>query len=131
MRIIGALRLAAGAAIAMALIIGLVDATERCPTVADRSSSGSSCNMPIQSTETTNSRYVGVWITPDGNIRHELLPNGRYAEARGNRQIAYQGRYEISGNHINYWDDSGFTADGVFVDIDTLHHGGMVFHRRK
>ena len=30
MRIIGALRLAAGAAIAMALIIGLVDATERC-----------------------------------------------------------------------------------------------------
>jgi hypothetical protein len=38
--------------------------------------------------------YVGMWVTADGRIRHELLPNGRYDEARGNRQSAYQGRYE-------------------------------------
>lgn len=75
--------------------------------------------------------YVGMWVTPDGNIRQELLPNGRYDEARGNRRSAYQGRHEVTGNRIAYWDDTGFTADGVFVDHDTLHHGGMVFRRER
>ncbi|QET32065.1 Atu4866 domain-containing protein [Burkholderia multivorans] len=64
-------------------------------------------------------------------MRQELLPNGRYDEARGNRESAYQGRYEIRDNRINYWDDSGFTADGTFVSDDELHHGGMIFYRRK
>ncbi|TCK28296.1 putative ligand-binding protein with streptavidin-like fold [Ancylobacter aquaticus] len=73
--------------------------------------------------------YVGMWVTPDGHIRHELLPNGRYDEARGTRQSAYRGRYEVRGTHIDYWDDTGFTADGTFVDANTLHHGGMVFRR--
>ena len=75
--------------------------------------------------------YVGMWVTADGNIRQELLPNGRYDEARGSRQSAYQGRYEVNGNHIDYWDDTGFTADGTFVSQDELHHGGMIFYRRK
>lgn len=35
--------------------------------------------------------YVGMWVTADGHIRHNLLPNGRYDEARGNRDSAYQG----------------------------------------
>ena len=74
--------------------------------------------------------YVGMWVTDDGRIRHELLPNGRYDEARGGRESAYRGRYEVTGAHIEYWDDSGFTADGDFVDADTLHHGGMVLRRR-
>lgn len=74
--------------------------------------------------------YVGMWVTDDGRIRHELLPNGRYDEARGTRESAYQGRYEVKGNQIDYWDDTGFTADGVFVDENTLHHGGMIFRRR-
>jgi hypothetical protein len=74
--------------------------------------------------------YVGMWVTEDDRIRHELLPNGRYDEARGTRESAYQGRYEVRGNEIDYWDDSGFTADGVFVYNDTLHHGGMIFRRR-
>lgn len=74
--------------------------------------------------------YVGMWVTSDGRIRHELLANGRYDEARGTRESAYQGRYEVKGNQIDYLDDTGFTADGVFVDENTLHHGGMVFHRR-
>lgn len=73
--------------------------------------------------------YVGMWITGDGRIRQELLANGRYDEARGERRSAYQGRYEVKGNQIDYWDDTGFTADGVFVDRDTLHHGGMIFFR--
>lgn len=75
--------------------------------------------------------YTGMWVTADGHIRHELLPSGRYDEARGNRQSAYQGRYEITGNHIDYWDDTGFTADGTFVDNNTLHHAGMVFYRQE
>lgn len=75
--------------------------------------------------------YVGLWVTPDGHIRHELLPNGRYDEARGNRESAYRGRYEVRGRHIDYWDDTGFTADGEFIDETTLHHGGMVFRRTR
>ncbi|MBY5334080.1 Atu4866 domain-containing protein [Rhizobium leguminosarum] len=74
--------------------------------------------------------YVGMWVTDDGRVRHELLPNGRYDEARGNRESAYRGRYDVTGNHIEYWDDTGFTADGDFVDGNTLHHGGMVLRRR-
>ena len=74
--------------------------------------------------------YVGMWVTADGRIRHHLLPNGRYDEARGSRESAYQGRYEVSGNHIEYWDDTGFTADGDFVD-DILHHAGMVLYRKR
>ena len=75
--------------------------------------------------------YVGMWVTDDGRIRHNLLPDNRYDEARGTRESAYRGRYEVSGTRIEYWDDTGFTADGVFVDIDTLHHGGMILYRRK
>ena len=74
--------------------------------------------------------YVGMWVTADGYVRHELLPNGRYDEARGNRQSAYQGRYTVAGNHIDYVDDTGFTADGDFID-DVLHHGGMVLRRER
>ncbi len=74
--------------------------------------------------------YVGMWVTADGHIRHNLLPNGRYDEARGNRESAYQGRYEIRGNHIDYWDDTGFTADGTFIN-GVLHHAGMILYREK
>ena len=74
--------------------------------------------------------YVGFWVTDDGRVRHELLANGRYDEARGNRQSAYRGRYEVTGSHIEYWDDTGFTADGDFVDANTLHHGGMILRRQ-
>jgi hypothetical protein len=75
--------------------------------------------------------YLGMWVTADGQIRQELLPTNRYDEARGRRQSAYQGRYEVKGNEIFYWDDTGFTADGVFVTDDELHHGGMIFFREK
>jgi hypothetical protein len=77
-----------------------------------------------------NHPYAGLWITEDGHVRHELLPNGRYVEARGTRERAYEGRYEVTGPHIEYWDDTGFTADGDFVDENTLHHGGMVLRRK-
>jgi hypothetical protein len=88
--------------------------------------------MQINMQEQTQSHpYVGMWVTEDGHVRHDLLANGRYDEARGKRQSAYQGRYVVTGTHIDYWDDTGFTADGEFVSADVLHHGGMVFYRRK
>ncbi len=73
-------------------------------------------------------RYAGMWVTDDGYIRHELLPNGRYDEARGKRKSAYQGRYRITGDRIDYVDDTGFTADGDFVD-GVLYHAGMILRR--
>ena len=95
------------------------------PAVADRKKNDNEQEMGM-----TAQRYAGLWFTADGYIRHELLDNGRYVEARGTRERAYEGRYEVSGQHIEYWDDTGFTADGDFVDADTLHHGGMVLRRR-
>jgi hypothetical protein len=74
--------------------------------------------------------YIGMWVTADGYIRHELLPNGRYDEARGTRHSAYQGRYSVIDNHIDYVDDTGFTADGEFRD-DVLYHAGMVLYREQ
>jgi Agrobacterium tumefaciens protein Atu4866 len=71
--------------------------------------------------------YLGIWVTADGYIRHELLPNGRYDEARGDRKSAYQGNYTIKGNHIEYVDDTGFTADGDFIN-GVLYHAGMVLY---
>ncbi|WP_176331842.1 Atu4866 domain-containing protein [Burkholderia vietnamiensis] len=98
----------------------------------DATSQSAEASKPIlQDSSMQHHAYVGMWVTADGHIRQELLPNGRYDEARGNRQSAYQGRYEIRDNRIHYWDDSGFTADGTFVSDDELHHGGMIFYRRK
>lgn len=74
--------------------------------------------------------FVGMWVTDDNRVRHELLSTGRYVEARGQRERAYEGRYEVNGTHIEYWDDTGFTADGDFVDLNTLHHGGMILRRK-
>lgn len=74
--------------------------------------------------------YVGMWVTENGHIRHELLRGGRYDEARGNRKSAYRGRYVVTGNHIDYIDDTGFTADGEFRD-GVLYHGGMIFYKEK
>ena len=72
--------------------------------------------------------YIGMWVTRDGHIRHELLPDNRYDEARGNRKSAYRGSYKVTGNHIDYKDDTGFTADGEFRD-GILYHAGMILYK--
>ncbi|AZO82513.1 hypothetical protein BOO88_17250 [Stutzerimonas stutzeri] len=74
-------------------------------------------------------KYVGLWVTADGLIRHELLPGGRYDEARGRKTSAYQGRYWLEGDHIEYVDDTGFTADGEFRE-GVLYHAGMILYRQ-
>jgi hypothetical protein len=75
-------------------------------------------------------KYVGMRVTADGRIRHELLAGGRYDEARGKKKSAYQGRYWLEGDHIEYVDDTGFTADGEFRD-GVLYHAGMVLYREE
>ncbi len=75
-------------------------------------------------------KYVGLWVTQDGHIRHRLLPNGRYDEARGTQQSAYTGDYVLSGEYIDYVDDTGFTADGEFRG-GILYHAGMVLYRQE
>jgi hypothetical protein len=78
----------------------------------------------------TDNSFVGMWVPADGFIRQELLTDGRYDEARGDKKSAYQGRYSITGNHTEYWDDTGFTAGGEFID-DVLHHVGLQFFREN
>jgi hypothetical protein len=77
----------------------------------------------------TQHPYVGMWITADGHIRHELLQNGRYDEQRGNTKRAYQG-YTVNGTHIDYVDDTDFTADGEFID-GLFHHAAMILYRKE
>ncbi|WNG22358.1 hypothetical protein F0U63_35865 [Cystobacter fuscus] len=67
---------------------------------------------------------------PAWEVPGALLPGGRYDEARGKRKSAYRGRYTIKGNHIDYVDDTGFTADGDFRE-GVLHHAGMVLYREE
>lgn len=63
--------------------------------------------------QTASQTIAGMWVTADGQIRLELLPNGRYDEARGSRKSAYTGRYVvISDSELQFFDDSGFTARG-------------------
>ncbi|MFC4327995.1 Atu4866 domain-containing protein [Streptomyces andamanensis] len=75
-----------------------------------------------------NADVVGMWVTADGHIRQELLPDGRYDEARGDRRSAYTGRYTVTGDHLDYVDDTGFTATGDIRD-GVLHHEHLVLHR--
>ncbi len=76
-----------------------------------------------------NHDYTGLWITADSEVRQVLLPNGRYVEARGHLDVAYQGSYWIEGDHIEYRDDTGYVDSGDFVD-GVLHNSGMVMYAR-
>ncbi|MGW2146239.1 Atu4866 domain-containing protein [Nonomuraea bangladeshensis] len=73
----------------------------------------------------TGSPRVGVWVDRKGFLHQELAADGRYDETRGGRPHAYQGRFWIDGDRIDYLDDLGFWAYGEFRD-DELHHAGYV-----
>jgi len=93
-----------------------------------RQTQAAPCTTQPAATDMTAHTYLGTWTTSDGHVRHRLLPGGRYDEARGTRESAYRGSYAITGTHIDYVDDTGFTADGEFRD-GVLYHGGMVLRR--
>ncbi|MFJ4648230.1 Atu4866 domain-containing protein [Streptomyces bobili] len=73
----------------------------------------------------TGSPRVGIWIDREDFLHQELTADGRYDETRGGRPHAYQGRYWIDGDRIDYLDDLGFWAFGEFVG-EELHHAGYV-----
>ena len=73
--------------------------------------------------------YVGMWADEHNWLRQELLPNGRYDEARGDCENAFQGRYWIDGTRIDYLDDLGFWSYGEFHD-GFLDHAGHQLTRR-
>ena len=73
---------------------------------------------------------VGMWVDENNFLRQELLSDGRYDEARGDRPSAYQGQYWITGTRILYLDDLGFWAFGEFKD-NTLYHAGYRLTRHK
>ena len=100
--------------------------------ILSASSCGNFKNIKMEPSETIEETkaYIGMWVTADGHIRHELLPNNRYDEARGSRKSAYQGSFKVTGNHIDYKDDTGFTADGEFKD-GILYHAGMILYKEK
>lgn len=55
-----------------------------------------------------------------------------YDEARGNRPSAYTGSYTVTGHHIDYVDDTGFTATAtVTCDVrdGALFHEHLVLYR--
>lgn len=84
----------------------------------------------MDQSETTVNRadVVGMWVTADGFIRQELRADGRYDEARGTRRSAYTGKYLVTGSHLDYVDDSGFSATGDIRD-GVLHHEHLVLYR--
>ncbi|MGY1961466.1 Atu4866 domain-containing protein [Nocardia gipuzkoensis] len=106
---------------ALAPVLAVVACANPTPTDHDRAATIGSSNVS----------YVGTWATADDYIRQQLRADGRYDEARGDRGSAYTGSYIVTGTNIDYVDDTGFTADGTFVDADTLRHGGYKFHREK
>ncbi|MGW5866528.1 Atu4866 domain-containing protein [Streptomyces sp. NPDC055239] len=72
--------------------------------------------------------YLGMWITADRQVRQQLLPGGPYDEARGSVESACTVSYQIAGDRIFCQDDSGFSADGTFID-GVLHHAGVAMRR--
>ncbi|GAA3099364.1 MULTISPECIES: Atu4866 domain-containing protein [Nonomuraea] len=81
-----------------------------------------------KSTATAPHPHVGMWVTADGRIRQELRADGRYEEERDGRPKAYTGRYTVTGDHIDYFDDLGFTATGDVRD-GVLYHEHLVLYR--
>jgi len=67
--------------------------------------------------------YAGMWIDDTGFLHQELQEDGRYDETRGGRPHAFQGRYWIEGDRIEYLDDLGFWAFGEFRDGVLFHAG--------
>jgi len=82
-----------------------------------------------QLSKNDNHQFIGMWIDEKGFVKQELLKDGRYDEARGDRQSAYQGQYWIDNDTIIYLDDLGFWAVGEFKE-NVLHHAGYTFRKK-
>jgi hypothetical protein len=106
------------------LVLGLLATLTACATEVP------GAGRPATTPSSDPHPYVGMWVTADGRIRQELLPNGRYEEARDGRLRAYTGRYTVTGSHLDYFDDLGFTATGDVRD-GVLYHEHLVLYRER
>ena len=77
-----------------------------------------------------DSPYLGMWIDETDFLHQELTADGRYDETRGGRPHAFQGRFWIDGERIDYLDDLGFWAFGEFRN-GVLYHAGYVLNVRR
>lgn len=75
---------------------------------------------------------VGTWVSPNGSIRLNLRPDGRYDESHGRRPRlhAYRGRYIVAGARVDFDEDSGFHSIGV-LHAGVLSLGSDHFHRER
>lgn len=71
--------------------------------------------------------YVGAWTSAGGFISHELRPDGTYLKRKRNRP-AGAGRYNVSGDRIDYETLDGVRYEGEFVE-GRLHQAGMIFYK--
>ena len=55
----------------------------------------------------------------------------RFGAAAEHEAASRASRSRTVGNHIHYWDDTGFEAEGTFVSDDELHHAGMILLRQR
>ncbi|MBT3153376.1 Atu4866 domain-containing protein [Streptomyces sp. CHD11] len=69
-----------------------------------------------------------MWVTSDGLVRQEPLPDGRYDEARGSRRSACTGGCTVTGSRLDHVDGTGFTATGDIRDGVVLHEH-LMLHR--
>ncbi|MFF1919745.1 Atu4866 domain-containing protein [Streptomyces sp. NPDC058221] len=88
-------------------------------------------NQQSESSAGERADAVGMWVTADGHIRQELRADGRYDEARGTRPSAYTGRYTVTGSHLDYVDDTGFTATGDIHDGVLLHEHLVLYKQEQ
>jgi Agrobacterium tumefaciens protein Atu4866 len=76
------------------------------------------------------SRLVGMWITGDGQVQRDVRADGRFVERNAvSDKPTREGRYEIVGDKVAYYDDAGVRSDGVYKD-GILYHAGLIFYRR-
>ncbi|MFC5829225.1 Atu4866 domain-containing protein [Nonomuraea insulae] len=109
------------------LVLGVLTTLTAC---ADGGRGSGTGPAPARTTGGEPHPHVGMWVTADGRIRQELRSDGRYEEERDGRKRAYTGRYTVAGDHIDYFDDLGFTATGDVRD-GVLYHEHLVLHRER
>jgi hypothetical protein len=82
---------------------------------------GSQQDMSMRAANTADAdaaaTVIGSWLSPDGYIRLDLLPDGRYEETWGKRDNAYAGRYAVlNASLLHFSDESGFDVHGTIED---------------
>jgi hypothetical protein len=71
--------------------VAIALATAAIDGISPAANSTREAQMTNATSQNQNHPYLGMWVTGDGHVRQELLPNGRYDEARGNRKVPIKG----------------------------------------